>query len=81
MTKIHSKINPRSEEFQKNAAAMQAVVDDLNSKVQQIKLGGGESLIASLSAPGSTASQAMPIARAGMRLSSASPGRKRVAVT
>lgn len=46
MTKIHSKINPRSEEFQKNAAAMQAVVDDLNSKVQQIKLGGGESLIA-----------------------------------
>ncbi len=46
MTRITSKINPRSEDFQKNAAAMQAVVDDLNSKVQQIKLGGGEALIA-----------------------------------
>jgi 3-methylcrotonyl-CoA carboxylase beta subunit len=46
VTRITSKINPRSEEFQKNAAAMQAVVDDLNSKVQQIKLGGGEALIA-----------------------------------
>jgi 3-methylcrotonyl-CoA carboxylase beta subunit len=46
MAKITSKINPRSDEFQKNAAAMQAVVDDLQSKVQQIKLGGGESLIA-----------------------------------
>ncbi|MFN4056364.1 MAG: carboxyl transferase domain-containing protein, partial [Alishewanella aestuarii] len=46
MAKITSKINPRSDEFQKNAAAMQAVVDDLQSKVRQIKLGGGESLIA-----------------------------------
>jgi 3-methylcrotonyl-CoA carboxylase beta subunit len=46
VTKITSKINPRAEDFQKNAAAMQAVVDDLNSKVQQIKLGGGEALIA-----------------------------------
>ncbi|WP_397471060.1 carboxyl transferase domain-containing protein [Rheinheimera sp.] len=46
MTRITSKVNPRSEDFQKNAAAMQAVVDDLQSKVQQIKLGGGEALIA-----------------------------------
>ena len=35
-----------------NAAAMQAVVDDLNAKVQQIKLGGGESLIARHTARG-----------------------------
>ncbi|MDX3773614.1 carboxyl transferase domain-containing protein [Chromatiaceae bacterium AAb-1] len=46
MTRITSKINPRSEEFQKNAAAMQVLVDDLQSKVRQIKLGGGETLIA-----------------------------------
>lgn len=46
MTKLLSKVNPRSEEFQHNAAAMQKVVDDLNAKVQQIKLGGGEALIA-----------------------------------
>ena len=52
MTKIVSKINPRTEEFQKNAEAMQAVVDDLNGKVQQIKLGGGEALIARHTARG-----------------------------
>ncbi|MCH8538053.1 MAG: methylcrotonoyl-CoA carboxylase [Alkalimonas sp.] len=46
MTKLLSKVNPRSEEFQHNASAMQKVVDDLNAKVQQIKLGGGEALIA-----------------------------------
>ncbi|MAD73998.1 MAG: methylcrotonoyl-CoA carboxylase [Rheinheimera sp.] len=52
MTKIVSKINPRSDEFLKNADAMQAVVDDLNAKVQQIKLGGGEALIARHTARG-----------------------------
>ncbi|MFN6972710.1 MAG: carboxyl transferase domain-containing protein, partial [Rheinheimera sp.] len=46
MTRLSSKVNPRSAEFLQNAAAMQAVVDDLNAKVQQIKLGGGEALIA-----------------------------------
>lgn len=52
MTKIISKVNARSDEFQKNAAAMQAVVDDVNNKVQQIKLGGGEALIARHTARG-----------------------------
>lgn len=46
MTRITSKINPRSEEFQKNADAMQTLLEDLKHKVQQIKLGGGETLIA-----------------------------------
>lgn len=46
VTRITSKINPRSEEFQKNTDAMQILLDDLQSKVQQIKLGGGETLIA-----------------------------------
>ncbi|MCC5450202.1 methylcrotonoyl-CoA carboxylase [Rheinheimera sp. UJ51] len=52
MTRITSKVNPRAEDFQKNAAAMQAVVDDLNSTVQKIKLGGGEALIARHTARG-----------------------------
>jgi 3-methylcrotonyl-CoA carboxylase beta subunit len=46
VTKIVSKINTRSAEFSQNAAAMQALVADLNQHVQHIKLGGGEALIA-----------------------------------
>jgi 3-methylcrotonyl-CoA carboxylase beta subunit len=42
MPQIDSKINPRSEEFKANAAAMQAVVDDLRAKVLAIAAGGGE---------------------------------------
>ncbi|MGI4847156.1 MAG: carboxyl transferase domain-containing protein [Janthinobacterium lividum] len=41
MTKIDSKINPRSEEFHTNAAAMQVLVDDLRDKVAKIAEGGG----------------------------------------
>lgn len=52
MTRLSSKVNPRSAEFLQNAQAMQAVVDDLNAKVQQIKLGGGEALIARHTARG-----------------------------
>jgi 3-methylcrotonyl-CoA carboxylase beta subunit len=52
VTRLTSKVNPRSAEFLQNAAAMQAVVDDLNAKVQQIKLGGGEALIARHTARG-----------------------------
>ncbi|MBU6492845.1 carboxyl transferase domain-containing protein [Pandoraea sp.] len=39
---IESKLNPRAEEFQRNAAAMQAVVDDLRAKVAALAGGGGE---------------------------------------
>lgn len=46
MARLNSKINPRSDEFIQNAQAMQLLVDDLEQKVQQIKLGGGEALIA-----------------------------------
>jgi 3-methylcrotonyl-CoA carboxylase beta subunit len=46
MPHIESKLNPRSEEFQANAAAMQAVVDDLRAKVAAISAGGGEAACA-----------------------------------
>ncbi len=42
MAKIISKINPRSQDFLDNAAHMQLQVDDLKSKLEQIKLGGGD---------------------------------------
>lgn len=42
MAKIISKINPRSPDFVENAAHMQAQVDDLKVKLEEIKLGGGE---------------------------------------
>ena len=42
MPVIVSKLNARSADFQANAAAMQAVVDDLRARVEQIALGGPE---------------------------------------
>jgi 3-methylcrotonyl-CoA carboxylase beta subunit len=42
MAIINSKINVRSEDFADNEAHMQVQVDDLRSKLEQIKLGGGE---------------------------------------
>ena len=42
MTTIHTRLNPRSEEFLANSQAMQALVDDLRQKVAQAALGGGE---------------------------------------
>lgn len=42
MAKIISKINTRSQDFLDNAAHMQTQVNDLRSKLDQIKLGGGE---------------------------------------
>ena len=39
---LKSTINPRSEEFQVNHAAMQTLVDDLREKVSIAALGGGE---------------------------------------
>ncbi len=39
---LHSDLNPRSEEFAANAAAMRALVDDLRAKVAEAELGGGE---------------------------------------
>jgi 3-methylcrotonyl-CoA carboxylase beta subunit len=42
VAKIISKINPRSQDFIENAAHMQTQVDDLTTKLEKIKLGGGE---------------------------------------
>ena len=42
MPVIQTQLNPRSADFQANAGAMRAVVDDLKAKVARIALGGGE---------------------------------------
>jgi 3-methylcrotonyl-CoA carboxylase beta subunit len=42
MPVLASQLNPRAEDFKANAAAMRALVDDLNAKLAQIALGGGE---------------------------------------
>lgn len=44
MAVIKTKINTRSEEFQENSAHLQALVDDLNRVVDEVKLGGGKAL-------------------------------------
>ena len=41
MPQIDTKLNPRSEDFKTNIAAMQAVVEDLRAKVAAIAQGGG----------------------------------------
>jgi len=41
VTVLKSTINPRSDEFRANAAALTAQVDDLRATVTQVKLGGG----------------------------------------
>jgi len=43
MSVIKSSINNRSEEFLANAAHMQALVDDLQAQVAEVRKGGGES--------------------------------------
>ncbi len=42
MPVLDTKLNARSADFQANAAAMKALVDDLNVKVNQAALGGGD---------------------------------------
>jgi 3-methylcrotonyl-CoA carboxylase beta subunit len=42
MPLIDSALNPRSDEFKTNSAAMVVLVDDLKAKLQKIALGGGE---------------------------------------
>src|SRR5574340_550755 len=41
MARSQSKLNPRSDEFRANAAAMAALVDDLNARIAQMAEGGG----------------------------------------
>jgi 3-methylcrotonyl-CoA carboxylase beta subunit len=42
MPQIESKLNPRSEEFRANAAALEALVADLRARVEHLALGGGQ---------------------------------------
>ena len=42
MPALTSKLNPRSEEFKASAELMRTLVDDLNARLAQIALGGGE---------------------------------------
>jgi 3-methylcrotonyl-CoA carboxylase beta subunit len=42
MPTLPSKLNPRADDFKHNAAAMRALVDDLNAKLATIALGGGD---------------------------------------
>ena len=39
---IESKLNPRSDDFRTNAAALEALVADLRAKVEKLALGGGQ---------------------------------------
>jgi 3-methylcrotonyl-CoA carboxylase beta subunit len=42
MPVLPSKLNPRSDAFRANAAAMRALVDDLNARLAQVVQGGGD---------------------------------------
>lgn len=42
MSKLNSQLNPRTESFQANAAAMRALVDDLRAQFARVEEGGGE---------------------------------------
>ena len=41
MPALASQLNPRSDDFRAHAAVMQALVDDLNTRLAQVALGGG----------------------------------------
>ena len=42
MPTLTTRLNPRSDDFKASASAMRVLVDDLNAKLAQIALGGGE---------------------------------------
>jgi len=52
MTILETKLNARSADFQANAAAMRAVVDDLKAQIEKATLGGGEAARAKHTARG-----------------------------
>ena len=52
MPVLHSSLNPRSAEFQANAQAMQALVDDLRQQQAKVAQGGGEAARAKHTARG-----------------------------
>ncbi|MDE2046994.1 MAG: methylcrotonoyl-CoA carboxylase [Betaproteobacteria bacterium] len=52
MPDLHSKLNPRSEDFLRNAQAMRALVDDLRTTTAAVAQGGGEAARAKHTARG-----------------------------
>ncbi|PWV60175.1 carboxyl transferase domain-containing protein [Plasticicumulans acidivorans] len=52
MSILHSKLNPRAEDFRRNAETMSALVADLREKVAAIRRGGGEEACARHTARG-----------------------------
>jgi 3-methylcrotonyl-CoA carboxylase beta subunit len=52
MPVLQTQLNPRSADFQANAAAMQNIVDDLRAKLAQAALGGGQAARAKHTARG-----------------------------
>mgnify|MGYP000967457555 FL=1 len=52
MPVLASNLSPRSEEFKANAAAMRALVEDLNARLAQIAQGGGDAARAKHTARG-----------------------------
>ena len=41
MSRLHSRLDTASPDYEANRAAMQALVDDLNARLDEIALGGG----------------------------------------
>jgi len=52
MPVLETKLNARASDFVANAAAMRALVDDLNAKVTQVEMGGGDAARAKHTARG-----------------------------
>ncbi len=52
MPVLQSQLNPRSADFQANAAAMRALVDDLRTQIERVQAGGGEAARAKHTARG-----------------------------
>jgi len=52
MPQLETQLNPRSADFQANATAMRAVVDDLKTQVERVAQGGGEAARAKHTARG-----------------------------
>ena len=83
MTKLETKLNARSADFQANAAAMRALVDDLRAQFARVEAGGGEAArakhtargkllprerVAELLDPGTPFLEIAPLAACGMYL-------------
>jgi 3-methylcrotonyl-CoA carboxylase beta subunit len=69
MPVLESRLNPRSAEFVANAAAMRALVDDLNRQIDKAAMGGGEAARAKHTARG----KLLPRDRVAMLLDPGTP--------